>query len=210
MSDHPCAVDDCERPRRARGWCDMHYRRYKLHGDPSTVLTASRKAPDAPATPSRTPPPPKPGQTPCQADPDLWHSDQPDEQQVAARACQGCPVREQCLAEALLHEAGKTTSGRYGIWGGLTPKQRARMDPSAGRSLITCPECGSRARAHQHTPEACLRRQEVALLTARGHSREAIAHRLGVTVNQVVLDRAALKAGAETTERLTGALVQSG
>lgn len=202
MSDHPCAVDDCERPRRARGWCDMHYRRYKLHGDPHIVLTARPKAPDTPADPHPPHialPTPKPGRTPCQADPDLWHSDHLDEQHHAARACQGCPVREQCLAEAMLHEAGKTTSGRHGIWGGLTPKQRAHMDPSAGRSLITCPECGSRARAYQHTPEACLRRQEVALLTARGHSREAIAHRLGVTVNQVVLDRAALKAGSETT-----------
>ena len=133
---------------------------------------------------------------PCESDPDLHFDD--NRAPEAARMCRACPAREQCLAEALLHEAGKTTSGRYGIWGGLTPKQRAHMDPSAGRSLITCPECGSRARAHQHTPEACLRRQEVALLTARGHSREAIAHRLGVTVNQVVLDRAALKAGAET------------
>ena len=54
----------------------------------------------------------------------------------------GVARRGSSARRRLLHEAGKTTSGRYGIWGGLTPKQRARMDPSAGRSLITCPECG--------------------------------------------------------------------
>lgn len=37
------------------------------------------------------------------------------------RVCAGCPVRDECLAHAL--EAGE----QYGIWGGLTTKERKRL-----------------------------------------------------------------------------------
>ena len=30
----PCTVHLCENPQVARGWCDMHYRRWKAHGHP--------------------------------------------------------------------------------------------------------------------------------------------------------------------------------
>ncbi|MBN9210756.1 MAG: hypothetical protein BGO45_10805 [Microbacterium sp. 71-36] len=30
----PCAIDDCDRPSRARGWCTLHWDRYRRHGDP--------------------------------------------------------------------------------------------------------------------------------------------------------------------------------
>jgi hypothetical protein len=30
-----CAVSDCEKPARKRGWCYMHYSRWQRHGDPS-------------------------------------------------------------------------------------------------------------------------------------------------------------------------------
>ena len=49
---------------------------------------------------------------------------------------------EACIiegAEALLHEAGLTTSGRYGIWGGLTPNNAPTWTPAPAASLITCP-----------------------------------------------------------------------
>lgn len=29
-----CSIDDCEREHYARGWCRMHYRRWKAHGNP--------------------------------------------------------------------------------------------------------------------------------------------------------------------------------
>lgn len=29
-----CKVETCDRPREARGYCDRHYRRFMLHGDP--------------------------------------------------------------------------------------------------------------------------------------------------------------------------------
>jgi len=28
----PCSVDDCERPRRTRGWCHAHYQRWRATG----------------------------------------------------------------------------------------------------------------------------------------------------------------------------------
>lgn len=29
-----CSVDGCEKPVSARGWCSMHYSRFRRHGDP--------------------------------------------------------------------------------------------------------------------------------------------------------------------------------
>lgn len=44
---------------------------------------------------------------------------------AAARAiCEGCVVREQCLAEALALPAGYDADGMFG---GLTPEERAKM-----------------------------------------------------------------------------------
>ena len=33
-----CSIEGCERDSRARGWCPMHYMRWKAHGDPNVVL----------------------------------------------------------------------------------------------------------------------------------------------------------------------------
>ena len=33
-----CQIDDCDKPHRSRGMCQMHYRRNKLYGNPNTVL----------------------------------------------------------------------------------------------------------------------------------------------------------------------------
>ena len=32
-----CLVDGCERPRRAKGWCEMHWQRWRATGDPGPV-----------------------------------------------------------------------------------------------------------------------------------------------------------------------------
>lgn len=48
------------------------------------------------------------------------------DQYAAAKAyCGRCPVREACLSEALLFE--RTSGGRHGMYGGLTPDQRAQL-----------------------------------------------------------------------------------
>lgn len=34
MSDRTCSIDGCEKPSRARGWCNRHWMRWRRHGDP--------------------------------------------------------------------------------------------------------------------------------------------------------------------------------
>lgn len=29
-----CSIEDCEKPRKARGWCGAHWARWRKHGDP--------------------------------------------------------------------------------------------------------------------------------------------------------------------------------
>lgn len=50
-----------------------------------------------------------------------WTSDQPKEQQLAARWCQPCPAKTECLAWAL------ATGQSYGTWGGHTSAQRKKL-----------------------------------------------------------------------------------
>ena len=76
-----------------------------------------------------------------------------DEERIAKRICDGCPVREQCLAYAVQNEIND------GIWGGLTEQER--RPPRKRRTASTtgptsrqpaqppppapaCPFCGSR------------------------------------------------------------------
>ena len=47
--------------------------------------------------------------------------------------CQPCPVRQQCLTDIMRYEA-TATGGRHGIFGGLTPTQRAAMARQQRRS----------------------------------------------------------------------------
>lgn len=35
MSQDTCSLDECDRPRRSRGWCNAHYLRYRAYGDPT-------------------------------------------------------------------------------------------------------------------------------------------------------------------------------
>lgn len=36
-----CSIDGCERPYKARGWCQLHYRRWLANGDPSSLQCVS-------------------------------------------------------------------------------------------------------------------------------------------------------------------------
>lgn len=56
------------------------------------------------------------------SNPDLWHANERTPRKMVARAlaiCRSCPVRQTCL-ETNLHEP-------FGIWGGLTERQRAEL-----------------------------------------------------------------------------------
>jgi hypothetical protein len=49
----------------------------------------------------------------------------------AAARCAGCPVIEQCLTSALAEEGNLSAGSRYGIRGGLSPKERAALTVAA-------------------------------------------------------------------------------
>jgi hypothetical protein len=50
--------------------------------------------------------------------PDLWFSDEPEDEAAAKAICDTCPVRRECLLHAL--QEGE----KMGTWGGLTPTER--------------------------------------------------------------------------------------
>lgn len=39
-----CSIDDCERKHEAKGYCSVHYRRWKIHGDPNKLLVRKAKS----------------------------------------------------------------------------------------------------------------------------------------------------------------------
>lgn len=47
--------------------------------------------------------------------------------EVSHEFCGACPVKSDCLADAMNREGDLTDSHRYGIQGGLTPAQRAGL-----------------------------------------------------------------------------------
>lgn len=78
---------------------------------------------------------------PCESDPDLHFDD--NRAPEAARMCRACPAREACLALALDMESRQGPTGRYGVWGGLTPAERAAF---AGVSAAVVEWCEQRPR----------------------------------------------------------------
>ena len=52
------------------------------------------------------------------ADIDIFFSLDEDDQRQALELCQACPVREQCLRDAIEHRE------MYGIWGGMQESDR--------------------------------------------------------------------------------------
>ncbi|WP_020580166.1 WhiB family transcriptional regulator [Actinopolymorpha alba] len=61
--------------------------------------------------------------------PDLFYPDErgpdPDGRRSPAKAiCRRCPVRRDCLSDALNRD------DEYGIWGGLTPRERRNLKKS--------------------------------------------------------------------------------
>jgi WhiB family redox-sensing transcriptional regulator len=49
----------------------------------------------------------------------------------AKRVCASCPVSALCLDEAMTLEAGLDGQWRYGVWGGMSPRERAEIEKAA-------------------------------------------------------------------------------
>jgi len=69
----------------------------------------------------------------AQVDPDLWFPEKGGSAREAKRICQTCEVRAECLAFALReHE-------RFGIYGGLSERERRKLTPRERRTLTRPP-----------------------------------------------------------------------
>jgi WhiB family redox-sensing transcriptional regulator len=70
---------------------------------------------------------------PCQTtDPEIWFSDDQEgsgtHYKLAKKLCGECPVQNLCLEFALSSEE------QFGVWGGLTPRERRAMRVARGRT----------------------------------------------------------------------------
>ena len=61
----------------------------------------------------------------AQTDPDAFHPDKGESAREAKRVCRQCPVQAECLRYALDHDE------RWGIWGGLSERERNRLRRNA-------------------------------------------------------------------------------
>ena len=57
----------------------------------------------------------------AQTDPEAFFPEKGGSTREAKRICQGCEVRDKCLEYALAHDE------RFGIWGGLSERERRRL-----------------------------------------------------------------------------------
>jgi WhiB family transcriptional regulator, redox-sensing transcriptional regulator len=62
----------------------------------------------------------------AQTDPEAFFPEKGGSTREAKRICQGCDVRAECLEYALAHDE------RFGIWGGLSERERRKLKKRAG------------------------------------------------------------------------------
>ncbi len=73
----------------------------------------------------------------CRQDPDLFFAEAPADVEAAKAVCHDCPVREQCLADALERREP------WGVWGGellvsgkVVPRKRPRGRPRKNPEVV--------------------------------------------------------------------------
>lgn len=62
----------------------------------------------------------------AQTDPEAFFPEKGGSTREAKRVCTGCEVRAECLDYALTHDE------RFGIWGGMSERERRRLRRRAG------------------------------------------------------------------------------
>ena len=124
--------------------------------------------------------------------PDVWHPAASSSDDPVARAaiavCRDCPVVVECLDYALAREAA-TPGTRWGVWGGLTADQRARL--SRGRPPHA-----------RHDPRI---RQQIRDLAGKGATDREIGAHLGLTKKAVsrIRKQLSIPSGKSVREALT-------
>ena len=63
-----------------------------------------------------------------QSDPEAWFPDKGESPRLAKLVCSRCPVRADCLSYAL------TRRERFGVWGGLTERERRPLLARPGQA----------------------------------------------------------------------------
>lgn len=61
----------------------------------------------------------------AQTDPEAFFPEKGGSTREAKRICQGCEVKDECLEYALAHDE------RFGIWGGMSERERRKMKKRA-------------------------------------------------------------------------------
>lgn len=69
----------------------------------------------------------------AQTDPELWFPEKGGSTREAKKTCAQCFVQAECLSYAL------STDERFGIWGGLSERERRAI---TNGTTTTCPDCG--------------------------------------------------------------------
>ena len=77
----------------------------------------------------------------AQTDPEAFFPEKGGSTREAKRICQACAVRDECLEYALEHDE------RFGIWGGLSDRERRRLKKQINERFHTDPPKGSKSYA---------------------------------------------------------------
>lgn len=111
-----------ERRHGAHGLCEACYMRRRRHPDdpqPALLPGHGHNLPWMDHGICRTHP-----------NPDLWFADNQTDRghiEIAKWLCRRCPVRVECLDHALRNNE------MYGVWGGLTPRERSKRRATSRR-----------------------------------------------------------------------------
>lgn len=121
----------------------------------------------------------------AQTDPEVFYPEKGQTSDTAKAVCRVCPVREQCLAYAVV------TDDRHGVWGGMTRKERDRLTVLAVPGM---PEVVVKLGKRADGPRTAALDAKVAALTAAGKSAAEIGQEVGRSARNVVRARNRRKA----------------
>lgn len=71
------------------------------------------------------------GSQPCAKTPEFFFMSGPQGMAEAKRLCRKCPFVQECLYEALKNDE------RFGVWGGMTPRDRSGLSPEERERILT-------------------------------------------------------------------------
>lgn len=57
----------------------------------------------------------------AQTDPEAFYPEKGGSTRAAKQVCRGCPIRRECLEDALARDE------RFGVWGGLSERERRQL-----------------------------------------------------------------------------------